>query len=76
MLVSFLAALVAVLFAGWWASRGAKSEDDYYLAGRSYGPVVIGVSAGAAGNSGFLMIGSVGLGYAAGPSGLALLTPV
>lgn len=72
MLVSFLAALVAVLFAGWWASRGAKSEDDYYLAGRSYGPVVIGVSAGAAGNSGFLMIGSVGLGYAAGPSGLAL----
>jgi sodium/proline symporter len=73
MIFSFVIALVCVVFAGWWAGRRAGQVDqDYYLAGRSYGPVVIGVSTGAAGNSGFLMIGSVGLGYLGGLSALAL----
>lgn len=57
--------LLAVLIAGWRSTRNS-SEEDYYLAGKSYGPVTVGLSAFAAGNSGFLLIGAVGLGFTAG----------
>lgn len=73
MLFSFSLTFLAVVAAGWWAGRfGSRSEADYYLAGRSYGPFVIGLSAFASGNSGFLMIGCVGLGYLTGLSAYAL----
>ncbi len=77
MLFSFVIALTAVMVAGWiTGARSQTRSDDYYLAGRSYGPLVIGLSAGAAGNSGFLMVGSVGLGYLLGPSAFTLLLGV
>ena len=73
MLIGFLLAMAAVVIVGWSASlrKGGKSED-YYLSGRAYGPFVIGLSAAAAGNSGFIMVGCVGLGYLLGPPAFAL----
>ncbi len=45
-------------------ARAAGSEED--LAGRRLNRWFIGLSAGAAGNSGFIVTGAVGLGYAGG----------
>ena len=73
MLVGFLIAMAAVVIAGWSVSlRKGTSSEDYYLSGRSYGPLVVGLSVAAAGNSGFIMVGCVGLGYLLGPPAFAL----
>ena len=73
MLAGFLIAMAAVVIAGWSVSlrKGTRGED-YYLSGRTYGPLVVGLSVAAAGNSGFIMVGCVGLGYLLGPPAFAL----
>ncbi len=46
--------------------RARRTEGDEDLAGRRLNRWFIGLSAGAAGNSGFIVTGAVGLGYAGG----------
>ena len=48
------------------------TADTFIQANRSLGGTVAGISAAATGNSGFIMIGAVGMGYAMGISALAL----
>ncbi|MCH7962614.1 MAG: hypothetical protein IH852_01600 [Bacteroidetes bacterium] len=43
-----------------------KSELNYFLGNRKLKSIQIGLSAGATGNTGFIMTGAVGLGYAFG----------
>jgi sodium/proline symporter len=66
----FVAAFMAVGIAA--AFRTAATESDYILGGRSMGPFLVGLSAGATGNSGFIMFGAVGFGYTFGMIGLML----
>ena len=46
--------------------RAGRADSDEDLAGRRLNRWFIGLSAGAAGNSGFIVTGAVGLGYAGG----------
>jgi sodium/proline symporter len=66
----FVAAFMAVGIVA--ALRTRATEMDYILGGRTMGPVLIGLSAGATGNSGFIMFGAVGFGYTFGMIGLLL----
>ena len=61
-----------VLFLGigaWAASRSTGTENDYLLGGRSFGKWMVGLSAGATGNTSFILIAAVGLGYTQGVAG-------
>lgn len=66
----FVAAFMAVGIVA--AFRTRATEMDYTLGGRTMGPVLVGLSAGATGNSGFIMFGAVGFGYSFGLIGLLL----
>lgn len=63
-------ALIAV-----WAARRTRSSADFFVAGRSLGTVVLGVSAMAATLSGFAFIGGPGLFYSAGATALFIVLP-
>lgn len=70
-----IAAVVAVYMAillgiGWAASRMTRSTEDYYLAGRSLGSWVTAVSSTASSESGWVVLGAVGMVYASGVSAL------
>jgi sodium/proline symporter len=65
-LLAILIYLVGMLFIGWYAYRRTKDFNDYMLAGRSLGPVVSALSAGAADMSGWLLMGLPGAIYASG----------
>ncbi len=54
------------------AQRLKPTDEDYLLGSRSFGRFCIGLSAGATGNSGFIMTAAVGLGYTMGLSALLL----
>lgn len=74
-LISFSVFLVLFLGIGAVAaSRSKKTEDDYLLGSQSFGRVFVALSAGATGNSGFIMVAAVGAGYTLGIS--ALLLPI
>jgi len=65
--LSFVFCLLIFLFAGAIASYWSKkSEKDYLLGGASFPHWVVGLSTGATGNSGFILVASVGLGYTLG----------
>ena len=61
----YLAAMVLIGFAAW---RSTRSFDDYILGGRSLGPVVTALSAGASDMSGWLLMGLPGALYLGGVS--------
>lgn len=68
--LAFIGIMVGIgLIAG---RRGADSRRDYLLGGRRLGPLSIGISAAATANSGFIMLGAVGLGYSLGATWLLL----
>ena len=72
-LITFCIFLVIFLGIGSWAARRTKdSDEDYLLGSRSFGRVAVGLSAGATGNSGFIMIGGVGMAYVMGISAIWL----
>jgi sodium/proline symporter len=72
-LLSFLIFVAAFIAVGLVAAyRTQATEADYILGGRTLGPVLVGLSAGATGNSGFIMFGAVGFGYTFGLMGLLL----
>lgn len=66
LLVTFLAYLLLMIAIGLWAWWQTKSFDDYILGGRSLGPVVTALSAGASDMSGWLLMGLPGALYASG----------
>lgn len=66
LLVTFLAYLLLMIAIGLWAWWQTKSFDDYILGGRSLGPVVTALSAGASDMSGWLLMGLPGALYATG----------
>ena len=51
---------------GTWFTRRQKTTDEYFLAGKSAGPLVLGIAAQAGFSSGWAFIGSPGMGYKAG----------
>ena len=59
MLVSFVSYLVAVIAIGLWAARkGSNTQEDYFLAGRSFSPLVTALSAVSSGRSAWLLMGA------------------
>ena len=74
-IVSFAIFLAIFLWIGAIASKSSDhTEEDYLLGNRSFGKVFVGLSAGATGNSGWIMLGAVGAAYSVGIS--ALLMPL
>lgn len=66
--VTFGVYLLAVLGIGMYAYFSTRNFDDYILGGRSLGPFVTAMSAGASDMSGWLLMGLPGAVYLAGLS--------
>ncbi len=62
---AYMAALLAL---GWLAARLARSPEDFFLAGRSLGAWVTAISSTAASESGWVVLGAVGMAYTGGVS--------
>jgi sodium/proline symporter len=58
--------LAGMLFIGWYSYRRTSNLTDYMLGGRSLGPAVTALSAGAADMSGWLLMGLPGGVYVTG----------
>lgn len=65
-LLAILIYMIAMLVIGWYAFRKTSSLTDYMLGGRSLGPAVTALSAGAADMSGWLLMGLPGAIYVGG----------
>ena len=70
-----VAYLAVVLVIAAWAMRRTRTAGDFFVAGRSLGTVVLGVSAMAATLSGFAFIGGPGLFYSLGATALFIVLP-
>src|SRR5690606_22683908 len=71
---SFLAILLAFVVIGLAsAARARKSRNDYYLASRAVSPWLVGLSAVATNNSGYMFIGVIGYTYATGLAAIWLM---
>ena len=68
MLVTFLVYIFGMILIGFLAWRSTKNFDDYILGGRSLGPMVTALSAGASDMSGWLLMGLPGAIFVAGIS--------
>ena len=66
MLVTFIVYIFGMVLIGFIAWRSTKNFDDYILGGRSLGPFVTALSAGASDMSGWLLMGLPGLAYFTG----------
>ncbi|MCS7181844.1 MAG: sodium/proline symporter [Thermoanaerobaculum sp.] len=62
--------MAALLWLGWWAARLTRSPEEFFLAGRSLGAWVTAVSSTAASESGWVVLGAVGMAYTQGVSAL------
>ena len=70
-IITFCIFLVIFLWIGAFAARFSTHTDaDYLLGNRSFGKYFIGLSAGATANSGWIMMGAVGVAYTQGVSAL------
>lgn len=65
-LVAIVIYMALLLFIGWYAYKKTSNLTDYMLGGRSLGPAVTALSAGAADMSGWLLMGLPGAIYAFG----------
>ncbi|MEZ4334801.1 MAG: sodium/proline symporter [Myxococcota bacterium] len=71
---AFVALMVAFLAIGIASvKRSAGTVDDYYVASRSVGPALAGLSAVATNNSGYMFIGVIGFTYVNGLSAIWLM---
>ena len=67
MILSFLIILLVIALVGLSAGRLSKpNKADYYLAGKSLSPWIVGLSAMATNNSGYMFIGLIGFTYMVG----------
>jgi len=66
-LFSFIVLFVAI---GYITKDRDGSAESYHLADRSLNKWLVGISAGATANSGFIVVGAVGMGYTMGISSL------
>ncbi|EAO7146915.1 sodium/proline symporter PutP [Campylobacter coli] len=64
--IMFVAYTALMLYIGFYFYRQNKNTEDYFLGGRSLGPVVSALSAGASDMSGWLLMGLPGALYASG----------
>ncbi|EAH5039376.1 sodium/proline symporter PutP [Campylobacter coli] len=64
--IMFVAYAALMLYIGFYFYRQNKNTEDYFLGGRSLGPVVSALSAGASDMSGWLLMGLPGALYAGG----------
>ena len=74
MIYSFIGFLLVFTFIGLssaWRSRGTK--EDYYLASADIPPWLVGLSAVATNNSGYMFIGVIGYTYATGLASIWLM---
>lgn len=62
----FIAYSALMLYIGFYFYRKNKSSEDYFLGGRSLGPVISALSAGASDMSGWLLMGLPGALYLGG----------
>ncbi|GAA5524906.1 sodium/proline symporter [Microbulbifer aestuariivivens] len=67
----FLAIFAAIGVSSYLKSRGTK--QDYYLASRDVSPFLVGLSAVATNNSGYMFIGVIGYTYATGLASIWLM---
>ncbi|PIC58126.1 sodium/proline symporter PutP [Sporosarcina sp. P12(2017)] len=65
-LISIIVYMAAMLFIGWYAFKRTSNLTDYMLGGRSLGPAVTALSAGASDMSGWLLMGLPGAIYLSG----------
>lgn len=73
-LLAFVALMAAFLAIGLASMRRSTGTvDDYYVASRSVGPALAGLSAVATNNSGYMFIGVIGFTYANGLSAVWLM---
>lgn len=72
---AMLAYFAVIVVIAVWASRRTKSASDFFVAGRSLGTVVLGISAMAATLSGFTFVGGPGLFYSLGATALFIVLP-
>ncbi|HEY9576307.1 MAG TPA: sodium/proline symporter PutP [Pseudobacillus sp.] len=59
-LIAIIIYMAAMVFIGWYAFKRTSNLTDYMLGGRSLGPAVTALSAGAADMSGWLLMGLPG----------------
>ena len=64
--IMFVAYAALMLFIGFYFYRQNKNTEDYFLGGRSMGPVISALSAGASDMSGWLLMGLPGALYVSG----------
>ncbi len=73
LITSFSAFLVLFLWVGALAARHSQdTEEDYLLGSRTFGRWMVALSAGATGNTSFILIATVGLGYTQGLACLSM----
>ncbi|MBA9028422.1 MULTISPECIES: sodium/proline symporter PutP [Bacillaceae] len=65
-LTAIIIYMAAMVFIGWYAFKRTSNLTDYMLGGRSLGPMVTALSAGAADMSGWLLMGLPGAIYLSG----------
>ena len=74
LLVSFLVFLCIFLAIGLWSAKHSQgTTDDYLMAGQSVPPWLVGLSAIATNNSGFMFVGMIGVTYQTGLSSIWLM---
>ncbi len=66
--------MILFLMIGIYAGKKANTKEEYHLAGRKLKGWQVGLSAGATANSGFIVVGAVGMGYKMGI--ISLLYPL
>lgn len=64
--VMFIAYAALMLYIGFYFYRQNKNTEDYFLGGRTMGPVISALSAGASDMSGWLLMGLPGALYVSG----------
>ncbi len=74
MTVSFVFFLFVFLGIGLWSARHSRgTRSDYYVASRSVSPWLVGLSAVATNNSGYMFIGVMGYTYVTGLASIWLM---
>ena len=72
-LITLIAYKLLLVGIGWWAQRRTHDADDFFLGGRSLGPVVAAISYSASSSSAWTLLGMSGAAFVMGVSALWLV---